>query len=74
MECGYHIVFEDKYFTSNLNILVGNMFCNDEANIADCNYDGGDCCGTCTLRSRCMECACLSGADDDICQSKPNSL
>ena len=25
--------------------LVGNGFCNDETNIADCNYDGGDCCG-----------------------------
>ena len=24
--------------------LVGNGFCNDETNIADCNYDGGDCC------------------------------
>ena len=25
--------------------LVGNGFCNDETNNADCNYDGGDCCG-----------------------------
>ena len=25
--------------------LVGNGFCNDETNNADCNYDGGECCG-----------------------------
>ena len=24
--------------------LVGNGFCNDDTNIAECNYDGGDCC------------------------------
>ena len=25
--------------------LVENGFCNDDTNIAECNYDGGDCCG-----------------------------
>jgi hypothetical protein len=24
--------------------LVGNGFCNDETNIVECDYDGGDCC------------------------------
>ena len=24
--------------------LVGNGFCNDETNIVNCHYDGGDCC------------------------------
>ena len=24
--------------------LIGDGFCNDETNNADCNYDGGDCC------------------------------
>ena len=24
--------------------LVGNGFCNDDTNIAECDYDGGDCC------------------------------
>ena len=28
------------------NALVGNGYCNDEYNNADCNYDGGDCCPT----------------------------
>ena len=23
--------------------LIGDWFCNDETNNADCNYDGGDC-------------------------------
>ena len=25
--------------------LVHNGFCNNETNIAECVYDGGDCCG-----------------------------
>ena len=24
---------------------IGDGFCHDDNNIADCNYDGGDCCG-----------------------------
>ena len=27
-----------------MNVLIGNAVCNEEANIADCYYDGGDCC------------------------------
>ena len=37
---------------------MGNSFCNDEANTADCNYDGGDCCGHYTNRDNCTECIC----------------
>ena len=29
------------------NALVGNGYCDDEMNIAECNFDGGDCCGQC---------------------------
>ena len=43
--------------------LVADGFCNDETNNADCNYDGGDCCGSCILNNQCTECACLGGAD-----------
>ena len=25
------------------NSLVGNGYCNEECNVAECNYDGGDC-------------------------------
>ena len=38
--------------------LVGNGYCNDEANIATCNYDGGDCCGVCGIKDYCVECLC----------------
>merc|ERR1719460_2328128 len=37
--------------------------CQDETNNADCEYDGGDCCGSCILNNQCTECACLGGAD-----------
>ena len=43
--------------------VVGDGFCNDEANNADCNFDGGDCCGSCVLNNQCTECACIGGAD-----------
>ena len=51
--------------------LIKDGFCNDETNNADCNYDGGDCCGPCTSMSQCTECACLGGAVN-ACQCKPN--
>ena len=38
--------------------LVGNGFCNDETNNADCNYDGGDCCVVNANTNACSECAC----------------
>ena len=27
-----------------MNVFVGDGICNDEINIAECNFDGGDCC------------------------------
>ena len=39
--------------------MVGNGFCNDETNNADCNYDGGDCCGSCINTDYCSQCVCL---------------
>ena len=38
--------------------LVGNGFCNDETNNADCNYDGGDCCVVNPNTIACSECGC----------------
>ena len=38
--------------------LVGNGFCNDETNIADCNFDGGDCCAANINTDFCSECTC----------------
>ena len=38
--------------------LVGNGFCNDETNNANCNYDGGECCVMNASTDYCSECAC----------------
>ena len=40
--------------------MIGDGFCNDETNIADCNYDGGDCCVNIN-KDLCFNCDCLSG-------------
>ena len=40
--------------------LIGNGFCNDEANNVGCNFDNGDCCGTCVNVDYCSLCECLS--------------
>ena len=39
-------------------VVVGNGFCNDETNNADCNYDGGDCCIVNASTNYCSVCAC----------------
>ena len=41
--------------------LVGNGHCNDEANNANCVYDGGDCCGACAKTDQCLDCVCHDG-------------
>ena len=45
------------YFIDITNVLVGNEFCNDETNNADCNYDGGDCCVNINT-DHCSDCIC----------------
>ena len=45
--------------TAGFHPLVGNGLCNDITNIAECNYDGGDCCGYTINREQCIECTCL---------------
>ena len=37
--------------------LIGDGFCNDETNNADCNYDGGDCCVNINM-TYCSNCTC----------------
>ena len=39
--------------------LVSNGFCNDETNIEECAYDGGDCCGDCIVKDYCTNCSCI---------------
>ena len=40
--------------------------CNDETNIAECIYDGGDCCGACINTDICSECTCHEEIDPTI--------
>ena len=39
--------------------LVSDGLCNDETNIQECNYDGGDCCGYNVNKNHCTECTCF---------------
>ena len=38
--------------------VVGDGFCSDETNNANCNYDGGDCCGYNINTDFCSDCKC----------------
>ena len=40
--------------------MVGDGYCNDESNNFECDYDGGDCCGSCINTTYCIECICFS--------------
>jgi hypothetical protein len=44
--------------------FVGDGVCNDQTNIAECDYDGGDCCG-CVITEHCEDCACLGNINSD---------
>ena len=41
--------------------FYGDEFCDDLNNNAECNFDGGDCCGTDVNKLFCNECQCLQG-------------
>ena len=43
------------------NNYVGDGYCDDGTNIAACNYDGGDCCGSCVNTEYCSNCECHGG-------------
>ena len=51
--------------------LVGDGYCHDESNNAECSYDGGDCCGACINSEHCTECQCLGGETGNAI---PNTL
>jgi hypothetical protein len=46
--------------TAGYHPLVGNGFCGDATNIAECNFDGGDCCVNVNT-DYCSDCNCLGG-------------
>ena len=66
--CGYNINSEHctecKCFHQQIclagvtHVFIGDGVCNDETNIAECNYDGGDCCGYNIIFDHCTDCNC----------------
>ena len=40
--------------------IVGDGYCDDNSNTLECNYDGGDCCGSDVNKYYCSECKCYS--------------
>ena len=63
--CTECICYEDLNCVASLE-LMGNGFCNDEANTPGCNYDGGDCCGACVNTELCIGCICHEGGEPAI--------
>merc|ERR1712051_349081 len=86
-ECACHLV---ETCAAGYHPLVGNGFCNDDTNIAECDYDGGDCCpnselvanSVCNDESNIVECDydggdCCPNPDmvgDGICNDETNHL
>ena len=65
------------------NHLVGDGKCQDELNNENCNYDGGDCCGTCVITEYCFDCLCLASDSGNsthqyigngVCNDETNKL
>ena len=55
--------------------MVGDGYCNDETNIIDCGFDGGDCCGSCILTDYCTNCSCIGGSiGNDVLTSLVDAL
>ena len=51
--------------------LIGNGYCNDETNIEECNFDGGECCGNANT-DKCYNCTCFY---EEMCKAgNPPSL
>ena len=42
------------------NNFIGNGFCDDGLNIAECQFDGEDCCGPSVNTDFCTLCTCKS--------------
>ena len=39
---------------------MGDEICDDDANVFECDFDGGDCCGTDSIKDFCLQCQCYS--------------
>ena len=52
--------------TCLLDMIIEDGTCDDEYNIPDCGYDGGDCCGSQNVYEFCTSCECLQIDDFTI--------
>ena len=67
--CSHCVCHHQETCLSGYHPLVGNGLCNDETNIFDCYYDGGDCCGYNFNSEHCKECKCLH---QEVCSAGLN--
>ena len=54
--------------------VKGNGYCDDEANIFGCDWDGGDCCGDHVVRGKCDICACKEDTATGFLQCETNLM
>ena len=53
------IIFKVQCADTGNIAKIGDGFCDDKNNNKECNYDGGDCCGSCKVTDFCTNCTCL---------------
>ena len=39
--------------------IVNDNICDDEANVYECDFDGGDCCAEESIKDFCLQCQCF---------------
>ena len=55
---------------------IDDDYCDDDNNNEECEWDGGDCCGSNVNTDYCIDCECLDPDDDGSLTTKlhPNTL
>lgn len=53
---------------------IGDGLCDDEANILECDYDGGDCCGEDVISDYCTSCECIEPVTNSSYCSKIDAV
>ena len=57
----FHLTYNGTNHTAPFNAFdpyIGDGFCDDLTNVAECNHDGGDCCGDDVKTDYCTDCIC----------------
>ena len=60
-----HLLFDLSFDNQELTFLsdcdvsnIGNLICEDESNVPECGFDGGDCCLKNGAKMECTVCDC----------------